>query len=55
MPILTLRSINTTYWVASVSHCVEAMSVVNNKYKVLCRVEASHGSRCLLPCKRNVC
>ena len=55
MLILTLSSINTTYCVASVSHCVEAVSVVTSKYKLLCRVVAPHGSRCLLPCERNVC
>ena len=55
MLILALRSINTTYWVAGVSHCVEAVSVVSNTYKLLCRVVAPHGSRCLLLCERNVC
>ena len=45
MLILTLRSINKTYLVAGVSHCVEAVSVVSSKYKLLCRVVAPHSSR----------
>ena len=45
MLILTLSSINATYWVAGVSHCVEAVSVISSKYKLLCRVVAPHGSR----------
>ena len=46
MLLLTLSSINTTYWVAGGSHYVETMSMVNSKYKLLCRVVAPHGSMC---------
>ena len=42
MLILALRSINTTY-------------ILGGKYKLLCRVVAPHGSRCLPLCERNVC